>query len=79
MGEKERERSRGKTKRETLAHSPERQEVLRVEREVSVSHCLRTRGGQLQLSPVSGELEERGEEGQGQSVAAVVGGVAHED
>ena len=41
-------------------------------------HGLGSWGGQLELGPVRGELEEGREEGEGQSVTAVVGSVGHE-
>ena len=72
--EREREREKGGE-----AYSPQRHLILGVEGEVVLGHGLGPGGGQLQLGPVRGELEESWQEGEGQTVTAVVRGVGHED
>ena len=61
-----------------MTYTPDGDLVLRVEREVSVSHGERPRVGEMELGPVHDELEEGREEGEPQSITAVVGSVGHE-
>ena len=63
----------------THTHSPNRCSVLGKDLKVPLCQSQWALSGQLQLSPLGDEGEERLEEDQSQTITAVVGGVCHED